>query len=116
MFQILKDRVTTTLGVGETELLTPTGINVGGIVRLSFILMNSGAANITDVAVYWLDSNTVADWSPRDVGVFLIPPGFLAPTTTIEYTITDISRAKMRITVTGTAGQTVRLSMSATWT
>lgn len=119
MFQVLKDRVVTTLGVGPTDLLTSVGIAVGGISKVSFILANTGSSNITNVSVHWLDSNTVTvppvDWSPPDVGVFLIPPGYLAPGMTIEYTITDITRAKMRLTVTGAAGQTVRLSMSATW-
>ena len=118
MIQIIKDRVVTTLGAGGTELLTANGVECAGWTRLSFIIKNTGAAPITNVQVRWLDSFTVnvppADWSPDDVGVFLIPPGTLAPGATIEYTITDLSRAKMRIIVTGTAGETIRLSLSAT--
>lgn len=114
MLQIIKDRVSTTLGAGPTELLTSSGIEVGGYQRLSFVLVNTGAADLTDLAVYWLDSYSGTDWSPADEGAYL-PNSTLPAGDSIEITVTDISRAKMRIVVTGTAGQTVRLSLSATW-
>lgn len=114
MLQVIKDRETTTLGAGPTELLTASGIEVGGYQRLSFVLVNTGAADLTDLAVYWLDSYTGTDWSPADEGVYL-PDGTLPAGDSVEITVTDISRAKMRIVVTGTAAETVRLSISATW-
>jgi hypothetical protein len=114
MLQILKDRESTTLGAGPTELLTSSGIGVGGYQRLSFVLVNTGAADLTDLAVYWLDSYTGTDWSPADEGAYL-PAGTLPAGDSVEITITDLSRAKMRIVVSGTAAETVRLTLSATW-
>jgi hypothetical protein len=119
---IVRDRVTTTLAAGPTELLGASGIDVKGYSRLSIILVNSGAAPITNISVYWLNSQNLTgggDWTIPDVGV-VIPAsapygGILSAGQVIEYTITDISRVRMRLAVTGTAGQTVRLSLAATW-
>lgn len=114
MLQILKDQETTTLGMGPTELLTPDGIEIGGYQRISFIVTNTGSADLTNLAVLWLDSYTGSDWSAPDRGAYL-PDGTLPPGDAVEITVTDLSRAKMRIVVTGTAGETVRMSLSATW-
>ena len=107
---------TTILGSGETELLTSNGLDVSGYVRLSFILKNTGADNVTALAVYWATSpdGATADWSPPDQGVTL-PLGVLGPGETLDVTFTDLSRSLMRITATGTSGQSVRLTLSGTW-
>lgn len=117
MLQVLQDRVSTTLAAGATELLGATGIDVSGVSRLSFIIKNTGAANLTNLSLYWLDSNvTVAgDWSPADTSVYIPAPGTLAPGATLEVTIGDMSHFRMRLTATGTLGETVRLTVSATW-
>lgn len=123
MLQIVKDRAETTLAAGPTELLGVQGISVKGYTRLSFILVNIGSSPVTGIAVYWMDSETfvsgAGDWSPADVGV-IIPTdggynGTIVPGQSIEYTITDLSRSLMRLAVIGTAGQKVRLTLSATW-
>lgn len=114
MLQIVKDRETTILAAGATELLGASGLDVGSFDKLSFILFNTGGVALTNLSVYWLDGYAGTDWSPADGGVFL-PGGVLNPGAGIEITVTDLVRAKMRMTVTGAAGQTVRLTLSASW-
>lgn len=117
MLEVLQDRVSTTLGVGATEVLGATGIDVSGYSGVSFIIKNTGAANLTNLSVYWLDSNVTAsgDWSPADASVYLPGAGTLAAGATLEVSITDMMHYRMRMTVTGTVSETVRLTLSATW-
>ena len=114
MLQILKNQAVTVLGAGPTELLTAGGVEVAGLERLSFILKNIGAAALTDLSVYWQDGPSGSDWSPADSRVYL-PAGTLAPGDSVEITITELSSSRMRLTASGTAGQSVRLNLSAVW-
>ncbi len=116
MLEIVQDKVSTVLGVGATELLGATGIDVSGYSKLSFILKNTGAANLTNLSLYWLDgSATAGDWSPADTSVYIPAPGTLAPGASLEVSIGDMAHTRMRLTTTGTVSETVRLTLSATW-
>jgi len=114
MLQILKDGASTILGIGATELLTASGIDISPYDKMSFIIKNTGAANLTNLSVYWLDSFTNTDWSPADNAIAL-PGGILIPGDTVEITVTDLSRTKMRMTVTGTNLETVGLTLAVVW-
>lgn len=114
MLQIVVPGASYTLGAGPTEILGANGIDVGGYQRLSYIVLNTGAADLTEMAVYWADAYTGSNWSPADEGIYF-PNTTLAPGQSVEITVTDISHARMRLVITGTAGQTLNLTLSAVW-
>lgn len=88
------------------------GIDVLYCDRVTFMVTNAGANNLTDLDVYWSLDGAGARFSLRDASINLVG-GVLAPGASFMFEKTDLAHSRMRVTAESTLGTTLTVDVVA---